>query len=45
MRKAVPFQEVIDDLYIHDILEYKLGEIYMVSNNRISTLPIQLQQY
>jgi hypothetical protein len=40
MQKAVPLQKVVDDLYIHDILMYKLGEIYMVSNNRISTLPI-----
>jgi hypothetical protein len=40
MRKAVPLQEVADDLYTHNILEYMLGEIYTVSNNRISTLPI-----
>jgi hypothetical protein len=40
MRKAVPLQEVTDDLYTQDILEYKLGEIYMVSNNRISIIPI-----
>jgi hypothetical protein len=40
MRKTVPLQEVADDLYTHDILEYKLGEIYTISNNRISTIPI-----
>jgi hypothetical protein len=40
MRKALPLQEVDDDLYTHDILEYKLGEIYTVSNNRISTFSI-----
>jgi hypothetical protein len=40
MRKAVPLHEVADDLYTHDILEYKLGEIYTVSNNRIYTLLI-----
>jgi hypothetical protein len=45
MWKTVPLQEIVDDLYTHDILEYKLGEIYTVSNNRISTLPISLQQY
>jgi hypothetical protein len=28
MRKTVPLQEVVDDLYTHDILEYKLGEIH-----------------
>jgi hypothetical protein len=39
MRNAVPVQKVPDDLYTHDILEYKLDEIYMISNNRISTLP------
>jgi hypothetical protein len=40
MRKRVPLQKVADDLYTHDILEYKLNEIYTVSNNRIFTLPI-----
>jgi hypothetical protein len=40
MRKTVPLQEVADDLYTHDILEYKLDKIYTVSNNKISTLPI-----
>jgi hypothetical protein len=40
MWKAVPLQEVADDLYTHDILEYKLGEIYTVSNNIIFILPI-----
>jgi hypothetical protein len=40
MRKTVPLQEVADDLYTHDILEYKLGEIYTIRNNRISNLPI-----
>jgi hypothetical protein len=45
MWKTVPLQEIVDDLYTHDILEYKLGEIYTVNNNRISTLPISLQQY
>jgi hypothetical protein len=39
MRNAVPVQKVPDDLYTHDILEYKLDEIYKISNNRISTLP------
>jgi hypothetical protein len=40
MRKAVPLREVADDLCTHDILEYKLDEIYTISNNRISILPI-----
>jgi hypothetical protein len=40
MRKVVPLQEVTDDLYTHDILKYKLDEIYTISNNRISTIPI-----
>jgi hypothetical protein len=40
MQKTVPLQEVVNDLYTHDILEFKLGEIYAVSNNRISTLTI-----
>jgi hypothetical protein len=40
MRNTVPLQEVADDLYTHDILEYKLDEIYMTSNNRISTISI-----
>jgi hypothetical protein len=40
MWKTVPLQEVADDLYTHDILKYKLGEKYTVSNNRISTLLI-----
>jgi hypothetical protein len=40
MGKLVPLQEVADDLYTHNILEYKLCEIYMISNNRIFTIPI-----
>jgi hypothetical protein len=40
MEKTVPLQEVADDLHTHDILEYKLSEIYTVSNKKISTLPI-----
>jgi hypothetical protein len=40
MRKTVPLQEVVDDLYTHDILKYKLSEIYTVSNKKIYTLPI-----
>jgi hypothetical protein len=40
MQKTLALQEVADNLYTHDILEYKLGEIYMISNNRISNLPI-----
>jgi hypothetical protein len=40
MRKAVSLQKVTDDLYTHDILEYKLSEIFMVSKNRISILTI-----
>jgi hypothetical protein len=40
MRKTVPLQEVIDDLYTHDILKYKLGEIYTVNNNKIYILAI-----
>jgi hypothetical protein len=40
MQKTVPLQEVTDDLYTHDILEYKLDEIYMISNNKISIIPI-----
>jgi hypothetical protein len=40
MRKAVPLQEVVDDLCTYDILEYKLDEIYTISNNRISIFPI-----
>jgi hypothetical protein len=30
MRKAVTLQQVIDDLYTHNILKYKLDEIYTV---------------
>jgi hypothetical protein len=37
MWKTVPLQEVVDDLYTHEILEYKLGEIYTVISNRVST--------
>jgi hypothetical protein len=40
MWKAVPLQEVVDDLYTHDILKYKLDEIYTINNNKISILPI-----
>jgi hypothetical protein len=40
MRKAVPLQQVINNLYTHDILKYKLDEIYKISNNRISNIPI-----
>jgi hypothetical protein len=40
MRKTVPLQEVADNIYTHDILKYKLDDIYMVSNNRISTISI-----
>jgi hypothetical protein len=40
MQKTVPLQKVIDDLYTHDILNYKLGEIYTVNNNKIYILAI-----
>jgi hypothetical protein len=40
MWKTVPLQEVIDDLYTHDILKYKLGEIYTINNNKIYILAI-----
>jgi hypothetical protein len=40
MRKAVPLQQVINNLYTHDILKYKLNKIYKVRNNRISNIPI-----
>jgi hypothetical protein len=40
MWKTVPLQEIADDLYTHGILEYKLGEIYTINNNKIFTLPI-----
>jgi hypothetical protein len=40
MQKAEPLQEVADDLYTHDILEYKLNEIHTINKNRISTLSI-----
>jgi hypothetical protein len=40
MRKTVPLQEVADNIYTHDILKYKLDDICMVSNNRISTISI-----
>jgi hypothetical protein len=38
MRNTV--QEIADDVYTHNILEYKLNEIYMINNNRISILSI-----
>jgi hypothetical protein len=34
------FKEFVDDLYVHEILDYKLGKIYTVSNNRISIITI-----
>jgi hypothetical protein len=33
-------QKVTDNLYTYDILEYKLGEIYTISNYRMSIFPI-----